>query len=337
MDSQYSIIPTLHHCITKEYAVRKYIAILGVILAVAVVTGLVTGDVRTAEYKGSKMCGMCHRLMHKEIVEAYEMTAHPKGMQKADAEGAIVADFSTNPAFTKDKVAYVLGKGRHEQAFLDADFQVLPAVWDVKAKKWKPKQAVDGATQCIGCHSTGYDAAEKTFAEAGIGCEGCHGPGSEHMAGDKTAIVNPKKMDKPKQAMVCGQCHSAGKDPTGKFAFPVGFRPGDDLTKVLADAKPTAPGPNQQYSEWLMSKHVAGGTDCAACHDPHNVTLFLTASKPPGGLPAQVRKPVNDLCLGCHAGTVKDIATHAPGAAADVTCGACHMHGGQHTFAKIDK
>jgi len=306
---------------------------LSISVAVAVVTaaGLagtsrVTGDIHSASYKGSTVCKMCHKGMHKNIVEAYEKIAHPKAMQKASDAGAIVGDFSSNSAFTKDKVAYVLGKGRNEQAYLDANHQVLPAVWDVKAKAWKPTQAADGATQCIGCHVTGYDAAAKTYAEPGVGCEACHGPGGDHVGKpSKDNIVNSKSLPAAAQGQVCGQCHSLGKDTSGKYAFPVGFKPGDDLTKMFVDAKPTAPGRNQQYSELVSSKHGQLGFHCVTCHDPHNVA----------GQAAQLKKPVNDLCLGCHAGKVKDLATHAPGAPAGATCATCHMRDGQHRFAKL--
>ncbi|MBI2844548.1 MAG: hypothetical protein HYX78_14230 [Armatimonadetes bacterium] len=285
--------------------------------------GLVTGDVHSAQYKGSATCKMCHKAMNKEIVSGYETSAHPKAIQKADAANAIVADFSSNTAFTKDKVAYVLGTGRNEQAYLDANFQVLPAIWNVKSKSWTATKAVDGNTQCVGCHVTGFDAANKTHKEMGVGCESCHGPGSDHTGGpSKANIVNPKNLTGAKKAMVCGQCHSVGKDTTGNFAFPTNFRPGDDLTKSFVDAKPTSPGRNQQYSEWIQSKHGQMGLDCTTCHDPHNTT----------GIKPQLKKPINELCLGCHAGTVKDLATHAPGAPADATCATCHMPEGQHTF-----
>lgn len=306
---------------------KKFIAVPVAALVIVVAAGLVTGDVHTAEYKGSTMCKMCHKAMNKPIVDGYDKTAHPVAMRKADAPGAIVADFAASTAFTKDKVAYVLGKGRNEQAFLDASFQVLPAVWDVKAKAWKATPAADGATQCVGCHVTNFDPAAKTWTEMGEGCEACHGPGSEHLAGadKKTTVVNPKNLDKAKQSMVCGQCHSVGKDPSGKFAFPVGFRPGDDLAAKFVDAKPVAPGRNQQYSELIQSKHGPAGVGCADCHDPHNVA----------GIKGQLRKPVNDLCLGCHAAKIKDMATHAPTAPAGSTCATCHMPNGQHTFKKV--
>ncbi|HET6453468.1 MAG TPA: cytochrome c3 family protein [Armatimonadota bacterium] len=306
---------------------RKYAVIIGTLAAIGLITSLVMGDVHTATYKGSALCKMCHKALpiSKDIIPAYEASAHPKALQKADVEGAIVADFSSNPAFTKDKVAYVLGKGVNQQAYMDADFQVLPALWDVKSKSWKPQAAADGSTQCVGCHVTAYDPIKKTQSEFGVGCEACHGPGSEHTAGDKKAIVNPKNLEFAQKNMVCGQCHSVGKDTSGKYAFPVNFRPGDDLTKFFVDAKPTAPGRNQQYSEWITSKHATVGVGCTTCHDPHGVGTTG---------PQQLKKPVTDLCLGCHAATIKDLATHAPNAAAGATCATCHMPMGQHTFAK---
>ena len=289
-------------------------------LAAVVAVALIAGGSQAADYKGTKVCTMCHKGTHKPIVSSYEKTVHPKAMQKAKA---IVGDFSSNSAFDKDKVAYVLGTGRTEQAYLDADFQVLPAMWDVKTKAWKPTPAVDGSTQCIGCHTTGYDPATKSFAQLGVGCEACHGPGGDHLKKPSNDNApNVKKLSSKEKAMVCGQCHSAGKDTSGKYAFPVGYRPGDDLTKAFVDAKPTSPGRNQQYSEWLQSKHGEMGLGCVTCHDPHNVARAEY----------QLKKPVNDLCMDCHASKIKDMATHAPGAPGDATCATCHMPDGQHTF-----
>ena len=202
---------------------------------------------------------------------------------------------------------------------------VLPAVWDVAAKTWKPTAAVDGSTQCVGCHTTAYDAEKKTFAEAGVGCEACHGPGSEHIGKpSKDNAPDPRKLSSKLQGMVCGSCHSVGKDTSGKFAFPIGFRPGDDLTKSFVDANPTTPGRNQQYSELMQSKHGQMGLSCTVCHDPHNVA----------GIAKQLKKPEVELCLSCHSAKIKDIKTHKPAAPADATCATCHMPNGQHTFKK---
>lgn len=300
--------------------------ILAVLVSTVLVAGATQVSVAAATYTGTAKCKMCHGMKHKEIVEGYFKSPHPKAMQKADAENAIIGDFSSAP-FTKDKVAFTLGRGtdRNEQAYLDANFQVLPATWDVKGKTWKPTAAADGSTQCIGCHATGYDVEKKTFTEPGVGCEACHGPGSDHVAKPtkETAFI-PSTLSPKLQAEVCGSCHSAGKDTSGKCAFPTGFKPGDDLTKSFVDAKPAGPGRNQQYSEFLQSKHNEVGLTCTSCHENHNLS----------GLPGQLKKPVAEGCLTCHASKIKDLKTHAPSAAADATCATCHMPGGQHRFKK---
>lgn len=274
-------------------------------LAALMASGAVTGDGKTATYKGTAICKMCHKTINKPIIEGYEKSAHASAMQKADAEKAVVADFSKDAPFSRDKVAFVLGRGRSQQAYLDAQMQVLPAKWDVKSGSWKKIEPADGWVQCIGCHVTNYDVEKKSYTEMGVGCEACHGPGSEHLTkANKETAPTVDKLSPQLQAMVCGRCHSLGKDTSGKYPFAPGFRPGDDLSKVFVDAKPSTPGINQQYSEFIQSEHAAAGLTCTTCHDPHNAT----------GIHGQLRKPVNEQCLDCHKDTVKDMATHAPSA-----------------------
>lgn len=278
-----------------------------------------------ATYKGSKTCKMCHGGMHSAIVQGYEKTAHAKAFAvAADTPAAIVAEFADGAPVAKDQITYVLGVGRSKQAYMDANMQVLPGQWNVKEKKWETIPAVDGSKQCVGCHVTGYDTATKAWAQPGVGCESCHGPGSTHAAsGDKTKITIPASLPKDRQAMICGQCHSKGTDLTKALAFPTKFRPGDDLSKVFIDAKPTTRGQNQQYSEMQGSKHLAAGVVCMTCHEPHGAGATA---------PFQLRKATNELCTGCHKD--KDMKAHAPNAPEGATCATCHMPGGAHTFKK---
>lgn len=305
------------------------------------------GDQKTATYKGSKQCKACHKDVEKSkaFVAAYPHTAHAKTMQSGSAEGAIVADVSKVP-FPKEKIAYVLGAGRTVQSYLDENFQLLPAQWNVTKKAWEQVPPVDGKAQCLGCHTTGFDAEKGAFSEMGVTCEVCHGPGSVHNAEmlkapegkeaeiAKQTMTNPKNLSPQKQAMVCGQCHSVGKDKAG-HPFPTGFRPGDDLTAVFTDAKPAAAGRNQQFSELLQSpKHYEAGTACESCHDPHGDTK----------LPHQLLKPVNELCQSCHTkpdikSKIADPAKHIQDnkGKPDAHCSDCHMPDGRHIFAKPPK
>ena len=300
-----------------------YVIVAACALIFAASAWLMAEDVT---FKGSKLCKMCHQNLHKPIVDGFVKTAHPRAFADVTKNPeAIVATFDANSPITKEQIKYTLGSGRTAQAYLDANLQTLPAEWDVKNKKWRQKLVFDAKKECLGCHVTGYNATSGTWTEAGVTCEACHGAGSLHTAGDKTKIVNPKKLTAGKAMMICGQCHSKGTDTSKTYAFPVGYKVGDDLSQFFADAAPTAAGRNQQYSDFKLGKHFTKDVTCVICHEPHGAGTTL---------PNQLRKPINELCLGagCHAG--KDIKTHAPSASADATCATCHMPQGRHTFTK---
>jgi len=324
-------------------SLRSLLKTGGVILLAATLIPLFVAtthsDVHSATYKGSKMCKACHKGIHKEIVAAFDQTAHPKALQEASAEGAIVADFANAP-FKKEQVAWVLGVGKRKQAYIGPDWKTLPAVWVVADKKWMEAPVIDAKAKCVACHTTGFNPADQSWVETGVGCEAWHGPGSEHMSAStenkKTTVVMLSQLPKDRQMMVCGRCHSLGTDPSKNHPFPVmwdkdasgnltnpkDFRPGDDLNQAFLQDKPTRPGQNQQYSELLLSKHYAAGNTCTTCHEPHKDT----------GQDHQLKKAENDLCLDCHKDKIKDLATHQPNAPANAKCGDCHMPDGMHTF-----
>jgi hypothetical protein len=89
---------------------------------------------------------------------------------------------------------------------------------------------------CDGCHSVNYNIKTKAVTEWNVGCEKCHGAGSEHAR-------------KPSQAnIVCIQCHSQGQplaNPIqGKYYdWPVGF----DVGLNLGDS-------------WKLEEHKLGET-----------------------------------------------------------------------------
>jgi predicted CXXCH cytochrome family protein len=267
-------------------------------------------------------CKLCHTAKNDALVKSYFKSSHAAAFTDAeDSPSSIAATFTAASPVKKSDIAFVLGSGHPKQAYLDAKLKVLPGQWDSNAKTWIKTASVDGGKQCVGCHTTGYDVKTRQWEQPNVTCESCHGPGSLHKAaGDKTKITNPASLTTDKQAMVCGQCHSKGTDTTKAYAFPINFKPGDDLSKAFIDAKPKASGMNQQYSEMLGGKHFANKVICTTCHDPHG---------PVQGTSHQLKKPINDLCNGCHN---KDLSKHAPGAPAGITCAVCHMPSGSHRF-----
>lgn len=299
-------------------------AVAAIAAAVAVSLTLAVSARKDARYVGSEECGICHEDTHGALIQAHLKTPHHLAMIDAsDKPEAIVAEFNSDSPFKKDDIKYILGTGRKYQDYLDKDLKVLPGRWDSKAKKWIDVEPVDGAAQCVGCHVTNFDPQKKTWTELGVGCESCHGPGGEHADSmDPADIIDLRKLDPNKRTMVCGQCHAFGTDPTGKFAFPVTFLPGDDLGERFKLKDPGEHTQNTQYNTFVTSKHAEAMT-CTSCHDTHG---DKTTAKP------QLRRPINDQCLGCHKPTVESMQAHAPNAKPDDTCATCHMLKSSHAF-----
>ncbi len=281
-----------------------------------------------AKYAGSKLCMACHKATNAQQVSGWAASAHAHAMWKVaePGEGAqIVADFSKAPPFAQDTAAYVLGVGRRQQAFLDSDFKVLPGKWSVKTKSWGPQPAVDAKNNCLGCHTTGYQPATAEWKEMGVGCEMCHGPGSTHAGSSdkKGTISSLTDLDPAHQAMVCARCHSKGMSKDGKYTFANDFRPGDDLEQFFTLSTDTATWTqNAQYNQLRMGggKHFDAGTVCTTCHDPHGGGAYLIRGT-----------TINEMCLRCHQGKITG-SQHTDAVLKAVTCAACHMPGGSHTF-----
>ncbi len=98
------------------------------------------------------------------------------------------------------------------------------------AKK-DPKSLSDPA--CLECHTTGYgkkggfaktDSVTSNTAMAHVGCESCHGPGSDHIPEDPeakpemgTILSLGDKCDSCVILQICGTCHDDANDPEFEF------------------------------------------------------------------------------------------------------------------------
>jgi len=209
--------------------------------------------------------------------------------------------------------------------------------------------------QCADCHSTNlrknYDDATRTYkttwSEIDVGCEACHGPGSNH-AGWAKLDPNARRADASKGLPValderrgvtwaidaatgnatrsaprtssreieaCARCHAR------RGQFDDTWHPGAPLGNAyrIALLEPGlyyADGQMRDevynHGSFLQSRMHAKGVTCSDCHDPHSQKL---------------RVPGNAVCGQCHAPSRFDAATHhrhkpgSPGAA----CASCHM------------
>jgi len=312
----------------------------------------------SAHFVGSAACQKCHQ----EIYEHWKKTPMANVVRDPrEHPEAIVADFSKSNSlvnFTTNDIAFVYGSIWKQRYFkkVGDDYFPLPAQWDVTHKSWKKYFVKDDwwapfyppdnfqrptGPLCDGCHSVNYNIQTKTVTEWNVGCERCHGPGSEHAANPTASnIVNPARLNYVAANDTCVQCHSQGRPPgnpiQGKYYdWPVGFQMGGNLgdfwrleehklgdTTFTHFADGTAHKNRMQGNDFVSSLMYTHGVTCFTCHDVHGT-----------GNPANLRKPASELCLDCHgpsspngphAASIEAHTHHAPGSTGS-QCIACHM------------
>ena len=317
-------------------------------------------SVASTHYVGSLACQKCHA----EIYERWKKTPMANVVRDPrEYPDAIIPNLDSNnvsPKFTKDQVALVYGSIWKQRYFtkIGDDYFPEPAQWDVTNKKWLRYFVPKGADwwepfyppdnfrrptgpTCDGCHSVDYNIQTKQVAEWNVGCERCHGPGSSHVdRATRGNILNPARMDYVSASDTCIQCHSQGRPPTnpieGKYYdWPVGYRAGLNLADYwqLEDHKlgelsfthfpdGTAHKNRMQGNDFAQSVMYRRGVTCFDCHDVHGTKNY-----------AQLRKPVNEICLDCHGpgsrngpreATLVEHTHHKDGSEGSV-CVACHM------------
>ena len=111
------------------------------------------------------------------------------------------------------------------------------------AENSRPAQYA-GSDACVTCHEDVYKKQFEgtphfqTTLKNGHGCESCHGPGSEHIAGggDKTKIIRFSELSRTEVSERCLACH----------------------------------GDRQKQQHAGTSVHASNDVSCLDCHSPHH-------------------------------------------------------------------
>ncbi len=252
-----------------------------------------------ARYVGSERCSSCHQIQYKGWVKTFHSTVIQDARKNPSA---IMADLGVpDLPFKKEDVHFTIG-GHWDQRYLtkiDNDYYILPRLWSVQSKKWRPYstygwQRRPYSRYCVGCHSVGFDRTTRGIVEHAVGCESCHGPGAVHAAAPaRTNIVNPKRLPADRSEEICASCHVRGKDLSDEYFFPIGYTPGDDLARFLVPLEKNAGESNgaaihRLWDKWRADREAQARSRCEVCGIHQNV-------KPQG---PQIS--VDAICMSCH-------------------------------------
>jgi hypothetical protein len=237
-----------------------------------------------ADYVGAETCGACHA----DIYETYIKSGHAWKLNpvvNGQPPDFPFTEISELPGgYTWEDISYVIGGYHWKARFVNQGGYIITDApgksgneeylnqWNfpneilgmaggwVKYNSGKENKPYD----CGSCHTTGYSPRGNqdgkpgligTWAEPGIKCEACHGPGSLHAQ-------NPRgvRMVVERDAELCGKCHIR------------------DVVESV-DAQGGFIQHHEQYEELFQSKHIT--LNCVTCHDPHQgvVQLRLNGDK----------------------------------------------------------
>ena len=275
-----------------------------------------------AEYLGAATCQACH----PQVGALHSRHGHSQILHQT--QGAPVQYSSTLPQTGVPQpppgqewtgISFVIGGYAKAAQFVDRDGFLLTDAGSANPLQFNLPLAVIGSEagfvpsagtaqtpysfDCFRCHTTGPQTFEASglrednlpgigghWAEEGVQCEACHGPGSRHVPNPSAGNIF---LD-PTNA-TCARCHSSG---TGQVLARDGYIIG-----------------NQQVEEVNASPHAS--FTCTVCHNPHASTF----AQPDVAIRNDCQVCHSDMNMALHDGLVFTRGEYTE----TLTCRSCHM------------
>lgn len=321
-------------------------------LAAAVATAFFVNDARCTPchqnvahtYHDVGMSKSFYRPRQDDVIEDFSKLPfkHAKSgdvMELRWRDGRLIFRRTRGASVFEQPVDWILGSGHHARTYLyqtpNGELYQLPLAWYSQTKEWAMAPGYDrrdhegvlrrARHECLFCHNA-YPAASATYWSnqtlpatllEGIGCQRCHGPGSEHVAlanaGADNAQVRAAIVNTGRRTDVCYECHmqpSVAIPGLRRFDRDIySYRPGQPLRDYLVsldivDAEiPRADRFEINHHPYRLEqsrcfRESEGKLSCLSCHDPHRKVANVSA-----------------VCLQCHAGAHR----------ATENCASCHM------------
>lgn len=245
-------------------------------------------DFEPPVFVGAQVCANCH----EDIYDIFSRSGHAHILNRIEGGEAPEYPFSEIPSppegYTWDDISYVIGGYNWKARFVDENGFVITGDEDSATQynlynpildmgdDWVPYRPGEEAPfDCGSCHTTSYSPEGNqdglpglvgSWAEGGVQCEECHGPGSAHI---QHPVSYGMEVDRDSEA--CGECH---------------FR---DTVEEL-DASDGLISHHEQYEELFQGKHIT--IDCVVCHDPHAGVIQLRER--------DARQTTRTECENCH-------------------------------------
>lgn len=266
------------------------------------------------EYVGSETCKSCH----EEQYDAWEANGHGKKLRpKSEVKDL---GMPLPPRYSWDDVSYAIGGYGWKIRYVDDSGYILGTEdgWNQYDMEWERfsnyhKGESKKPYNCGKCHTTGFseeghqnglEGIEGTWAEPGVGCEACHGPGGDHVESMDAADI---EVDSSSE--LCGSCH---------------YRDYKDDTVIASGGFIKH---HEQFNEIQNSAH-GDALSCTSCHDAH-VGVQDAVKKGEFGYTSStseefVGEGIDKECSSCHeekANSLEDTMHGENG----VSCTDCHM------------
>ncbi|MBN2563196.1 MAG: hypothetical protein JXQ75_19915 [Phycisphaerae bacterium] len=281
-----------------------------------------------AEYIGQTLCAACH-VARSETFAAH---GHHQALSRItgaapgyNAQGSRAGVPNPPAGLTWNDISYAISGYTHGAFFVNSNGYLLTDGAAGTNTQWNLAFPPNGTAagfvayeaavvaptpyeyDCFRCHTVRprqpADASEHqddlpgilgTWAEAGVQCEACHGPGRNHIEN-----TSARDLYIPNGTTACSGCHVTDPDDTSVIGAADGFV-----------------GSNAQWPELRAS---GGHSDfsCMTCHDPHTSITY------------DRENAVRNACTACHAdvnmASHQDVTFVRSDYQEEMTCESCHM------------